>query len=250
MNRWTGKVAVVTGASAGIGAAIVLDLARAGIITVGLARRPEKIEELKTQLPDEFKNNLHALKCDVSKESEIVSVFKEIEQKFGGVDILVNNAGVLKTTMLTTPGNSQAIQDVINTNVMGLIFCTREAVQSMKKREFDGHVIHINSVVGHSIPFMAVNGMAPEANIYISSKFAVTAIAETHRQEFIHYGTKIKVTSISPGMVETGFRGGNDHASIPMLKSEDVSSAVLYVLGTPPHVQVHELVLKPVGEMF
>ena len=196
MNRWIGKVAVVTGASSGIGAAIVKDLAKAGVITIGLARRKERIHEIIASLPDDIKPNLHAIKCDVSKESDIIATFREIEEKFGGVDILVNNAGIARETTLTAPGNSQAITDVVNTNLFGLIFCTREAVQSMTKRSVDGHVIHINSILGHSIPFLrrSKQDTGININIYRATKYAVTAITETHRQEFIHLGTKIKIT--------------------------------------------------------
>lgn len=94
MERWSGKLAVVTGASAGIGAGICIELVKSGMIVVGLARREERIESLKTEIPNELRKNLHALKCDVSKEEEIIQVFKHIDDQFGGVSVLVNNAGV------------------------------------------------------------------------------------------------------------------------------------------------------------
>ena len=191
MDRWFGKVAVVTGASAGIGAAIVVDLANAGLITIGLARRVERVEELKTKLAGDCRGQLHAMKCDVSSETDIVETFKEIEKQFGGIDILVNNAGIVRNCKLTDADNTRNIQDTVNTNLMGLIFCTREAVQSMKKRAVDGHVININSVAGHYQPMYAGG---PIFNVYSGTKYAVTAVTETLRQEFIHLGTKIKVT--------------------------------------------------------
>jgi NADP+-dependent farnesol dehydrogenase len=98
MDRWQGKIAVVTGASAGIGSAIVVDLVKTGMVVVGLARRPDRIEALRSSVPKEVRKNLHAMKCDVSKEPQIIATFAEIEKKFGGVDVLVNNAGVLRTT--------------------------------------------------------------------------------------------------------------------------------------------------------
>ncbi|EJY57754.1 AAEL017320-PA [Aedes aegypti] len=245
MDRWVGKVAVVTGSSSGIGAAIAKDLAKAGMVVVGLARRVERVEALKDDLPESAKNLLHAVKCDVSKEEDILKTFKWVEEKFGGVDVLINNAGIVRQTDLLDADNTQMLREVVDTNVMGLVLCSREAYQSMKKRSVDGHIVHINSIAGHRV----VN--FPKLNIYCASKHAVTAITETMRNELRTAGTKIKVTSISPGGVRTEILPTDIVTSdMPLLESEDISEAVLYVLGTPPRVQVHELMIKPVGEIF
>ncbi|XP_055536152.1 farnesol dehydrogenase-like [Wyeomyia smithii] len=244
MERWAGKVAVVTGASSGIGAAIAKALANAGMVVIGLARRVERVEELKKDLPASVKGSLHAAKCDVSKEEDILKTFAWIEKKFGGVDVLINNAGILRDTTLAE-ADTQKIREVLDTNVMGLVICSREAYQSMKKRSVDGHIIHINSVAGHMVPNF------PRLNIYPASKHAVTAITETMRQELRTEGTKIKVTSISPGGVRTEILPEAALTmEMPLLESEDIAEAVLYVIGTPPHVQVHELTIKPIGEIF
>ncbi|XP_011492952.2 farnesol dehydrogenase-like [Aedes aegypti] len=242
MDRWIGKVAVVTGSSSGIGAAIAKDLAEAGMVVVGLARRVERVEALKQHLTESARDRLHAFKCDVSREEDILKAFGWIEEKFGGVDVLINNAGILPEADLLEAGNSQALRDVMDTNVMGLVLCSREACLSMKKRSVDGHVVHINSIAGHRVPNF------PKLNIYVASKHAVTAITETMRNELRKEGTGIKVTSISPGMVETEILPDSIRSTMPILKSEDISEAVLYVLGTPPRVQVHELTIKPIGE--
>jgi NADP+-dependent farnesol dehydrogenase len=193
MDRWQGKIAVVTGASAGIGSAIVVDLVKAGMVVVGLARRPDRIEALKSNIPERMQKNVHAMKCDVSKEPQIIATFAEIEKKFGGVDVLVNNAGIIRTTSLIAPDNSVPLSEIIDTNVMGLVFCTREAVQSMKKRGDNGHthIVHINSIAGHSVQIM-IDISSP--NIYPASKYAVTALTESLRQELIAADSKIKVT--------------------------------------------------------
>lgn len=243
MDRWAGKVAVVTGASSGIGAETSKELVKAGMVVVGLARRVERVEALKNDLDKTLQNRLHAVKCDVSKEEDILQTFKWIEEKLGGVDVLINNAGILRNSSLTEPGNTSKLREVLDTNVMGLVLCSREAFQSMKKRSVDGHIIHINSIAGHKVPDY------PRLNIYSASKFAVTAITETMRQEFRTEGTKIKVTSISPGAVKTDILPSEAlNAGMPMLEAEDIAGAILYVLGTPPRVQVHELTIKPVGE--
>ncbi|XP_049297259.1 farnesol dehydrogenase-like [Anopheles funestus] len=244
MDRWQGKVAMVTGASSGIGAATVIALAKAGMITFGLARRVERVEELKKDLPAEVRERLHAIRCDVTKEEDILSAFREVEQKFGGVDVLINNAGVARSSYgVLDAKNTQAIRDVIDTNLVALALCSREAYQSMKKRSVDGHIVHINSILGHNV--LPMNTL----NVYPASKYGVTALTETMRHELRMAGTKIKVTSISPGLVRTEIITNSAAvADMPILEAEDIADAVLYVLGTPPRVQIHELMIKPVGE--
>lgn len=192
MSRWSEKLAVVTGASSGIGAAICIELVNAGLKVVGLARRQERVEELKSKLPANLADKLFSFKCDISKEEDIKAAFAWIESTFGGVDVLVNNAGIVRSTNLVSPDNTTAIREVLDTNVMGVVLCTREAFQSMKSRNVDGHVILINSIVGHQVPFFA--GIRPSSNIYSPSKYAVTAMTEVFRQEFQSEGTKIKIT--------------------------------------------------------
>ncbi|XP_059610846.1 farnesol dehydrogenase-like [Phlebotomus argentipes] len=250
MEQWKNRVAVVTGASSGIGAAVAVDLAKAGMITVGLARRVERVEALKKQIPEKLRVNLHAMKCDVSQEEDIIRVFELIDAKFNGIDVLINNAGLIRDTALIDQDNSEAIRDIIDTNVMGLVFCTREAYKSMEKHGRNSHVVHINSVVGHKV---LCNIDQPSINMYPPSKFAVTAITEIHRQEFIRSKHHIKVTSVSPGVVGTEFFLPQHRDLIklgPHLLPEDVSNSIMYILGTPPHVQIHELTIKPFGEMF
>ena len=188
MNRWVGKVAVVTGASSGIGAAIVVDLVKAGVIVVGLARRVQRVEELRNKITLLESGKLYAVQCDVTKEEDIKKSFEWIETKLGGVDILVNNAGIIRQTNLLSPDNTVAIKEILDTNVMGVVLCTREAFKSMKKRSVDGHIVIINSIIGHKVPYFG--GELPCTNMYPSSKFAVTAMTEVLRQELQMEGTK------------------------------------------------------------
>ncbi|XP_026466758.1 uncharacterized protein LOC113370303 [Ctenocephalides felis] len=257
MDRWQGKVAVVTGASSGIGAAIAKDLVESGMKVVGLARRLERMEQDAAKMNTSKGGHYYPRKCDVSKEEEILEAFAWVKKTFGGVDVLVNNAGIVRANMLVNPGNSNDLRSVIDVNVMALCYCTREAFNSMKERDVAGHIIHINSIGGHSIP--SAGDAPPTANMYFGSKHCVTALTETLRQEMIYLKSRTKVTSISPGVVDTEIFDGSFPskeikemflANNPSLKSEDVSQAVLYALGTPEHVQVHELIIKPIGEKF
>ncbi|GFG29135.1 hypothetical protein Cfor_12660, partial [Coptotermes formosanus] len=143
MERWAGRVAVVTGASSGIGAAIAAELTKKGLKVVGLARRVERVQELSKSL-ETATGNLYTVKCDVSNEPEVLAAFKWVKDNVGGVDILINNAAVLYDTSLTS-GSTEELKKMLDVNVLGLSVCTKQAFQSMKERGVDdGHIIHIN----------------------------------------------------------------------------------------------------------
>ncbi|KAL7740664.1 hypothetical protein ACLKA6_000037 [Drosophila palustris] len=250
MDRWQNRVAVVTGASSGIGAALVVDLVNAGLVVVGLARRVERIKELQKLLPAERSDKLIPLFCDVGNEDSMNEAFDVIEKQLGGVDILINNAGSFQDGRLVDMPIS-LIQQTVQTNIMGIVMCTQRAFASMKARNFDGHVILINSILGHKV-FSPTPGHAPQINIYPPTKHAVTALTEMYRQEFMGLGTRIKITSISPGIVDTDILPDNvrDSVAETMLKPENIAQAVLFAIATPPHMQIHEMIIKPVGELF
>ncbi|XP_037926296.1 farnesol dehydrogenase-like [Hermetia illucens] len=187
MERWQNRVAVVTEASSGIGAAIAADLVKAGLVVVALARRETRLQEIKKALQADQQQRYHPIKCDVTNEEDIKKAFAWVEKDLGGTDILVNNAGAFHYGVnLVDSDNSGVIHKIVDTNVKAVAFCVREAFNSMKKRDFAGHVIIINSVAGHT------SERFPGANMYIPSKHAVTAMAQTYRHEFAHAGTKVK----------------------------------------------------------
>lgn len=192
MDRWSRKVAVVTGASAGIGTAIALELTKEGMIVIALARRVERLEQIKVKVPIASKGVLHFRKCDVTNENEVKLTFDWIKATFGGIDVLVNNAGIVRNGNLLDIDNTKPIREIVETNIMGVVYCTREAFQSMKSRNVDGHIVMINSVAGHYVPFFA--GVLPSFNIYPGTKHAITAMTEVLRQELQVQGTKTKVT--------------------------------------------------------
>ncbi|XP_055846214.1 farnesol dehydrogenase isoform X2 [Episyrphus balteatus] len=240
MERWQGKVAVVTGASSGIGAQCAMDLAKAGMIVVGLARREGLVADLRYELPKDARNRLHTLKCDVTKECDVNKAFSRIKDKFGGIDVLINNAGIFRQTSLLCDDNVADLHEVLMTNVMGKVHCTREAFKSMKERNVDGHVVNMNSTCGHKV----VRTEGHPCNMYTPSKFAITALTEEYRQEFYENKTKIKITSLSPGVVDTNITRRKDIDPLEMLKPKDVSNAVIYILSTPVGVEITELTIK------
>lgn len=156
------------------------------IQVVGLARRKENIEALAKKLAGE-KGKLYALKADLRKEEEILAAFEWMKANLGPVHILINNAGLNRMNELIN-GNTENWRHVVDVNVLGLCIATREAINAMKEHQITGHIIHINSVLGHklvNVPFM---------NIYPATKHAVTALAETLRLELKRMGSKIKIT--------------------------------------------------------
>ncbi|XP_060518418.1 uncharacterized protein LOC132697142 [Cylas formicarius] len=252
LARWVGKVAVVTGASSGIGEAIAKKLVENGVTVAALARRDDRLNSLAKQLTGE-KGKLYPVKCDVREEESIISAFREVRENSGPVHILVNNAGLTQVTSLID-GDADKWRTIFDTNVMGLCIATREAVKDMKANKTDGHIIHINGTVGYKVLDI------PKFNVYPASKYAVTALAETLRYELNGEGLKIKVTGIYPGLVqsefaEKGLLGENQDPHLaevlkvlPKIYPSDVADSVIYVLSTPPHVQVSQLRLFAVGD--
>ncbi|CAG7838082.1 unnamed protein product [Allacma fusca] len=194
--RFAGRVALVTGASAGMGAAIADSLVRNGLIVVGCARNPDPINEHAQKLASEgYVDKLLSYKCDIAKEDEIEKMFQWIEEKVGGVDVCINNAGIAVAEPLlgiavaeplleSNPANIRAMLDI---NFIGLVMCTKLSVKSMRSRGVDdGHIININSLLGHQ-----TRGVR---HCYAASKFAVRAITEGFRKEIYDAGLNIRVS--------------------------------------------------------
>ncbi|XP_018572842.1 farnesol dehydrogenase [Anoplophora glabripennis] len=248
MDRWVGKVAVVTGASSGIGAAIAEELVKQGVKVVGLARRLDRMEALAKKLSGK-KGKLYPLKTDISKEEDILNAFKWVKENLGPVHILINNAGIVGQTNLTD-GDTEVWKNIFNVNVLGLCIATREAIRDMKANNVNGHIIHINSIAGHQVIDF------PGLNVYPASKFAVTALAETLRLELLNMKSKIKITNLSPGPVATEIGQDNNMKDLmqkfiddkQMIEADNIADAVVYALSTPPHVQIQELTVRAVIE--
>ncbi|XP_047354895.1 farnesol dehydrogenase-like isoform X5 [Vespa velutina] len=199
MERWAGKVAIVTGASSGIGLAIVKAFVQNGILTIGFARRKEKME-------------------------------REM-QNVKGKD--------------SSRPDWQRLFDV---NVLGLIDCTKRAARIMLDSNVEGYIINMNSIAGHYLNIFPDCSL----NFYPASKFASVAATEITQKEL--YGSKIRVTSISPGLVSTEIFDANNFnvnamKDLPVLEADDIANAVVYVIGTPQRVHITELIIRPFGEV-
>ena len=243
-KEWVGKVALVTGASAGIGLHLLKTLSTSGVRCVGCAHNISKIEEIG--------NDVTAQKCDVSNEEEVKSMFGVLLDKFGGVDILINNAGLCHYAPLLA-GSTKDWSEMLEVNILGLSTCTREFTQQLKSRGVDrGYIINMCSMSGHRVL------PDPNYHFYTATKFAVTALTEGIRQELRGIESDIKVSQISPGLVETEFMGRamkdtsaakSVYESNPVLTCEDISQSVLYLLSTPPCVAVHDILIRPTHQL-
>ncbi|OQV18798.1 putative Dehydrogenase/reductase SDR family member 11 [Hypsibius exemplaris] len=255
MERWRGKHALVTGASAGIGFAIAEGLARAGVNVIGCARNPSTLEELGEKLPP-GSGKIFSVKTDLEKEEEISALFHEIQTKWGHVDILVNNAGGGKMGSLESQ-STEDWQQIFQLNVLATSICTRETLKLLEKDGIeDGHIININSVAGHSNTALTIDGIG----FYSGAKHMITAISKNLYTELAKKKSKIRVTSISPGIVSSrvvkqykealGENVKGTALDAVLLECKDISDAVLYVVGSPPHVVITELTIVPSGQIY
>jgi 17beta-estradiol 17-dehydrogenase / 3beta-hydroxysteroid 3-dehydrogenase len=241
MEQWRGKTALVTGASSGIGRAVALALAAEGLHVAACARRVERLEDARAQAQGSWSS--HAL--DVRDEARVRAVFAEVAERHGGVAVLVNNAGLGHHAPLVS-GATEAWRETLEVNVLGLSVCTREAVAQMRARGDVGHVVHISSMAAHRVPH--------QSGMYAASKFAVRALTEALRQELRELKSDIRVSAISPGFVETEFAAhyhrdeaaaARTYGRYPVIQPAEVADAVVYALAQPPHVQVHDVLMRP-----
>jgi NADP-dependent 3-hydroxy acid dehydrogenase YdfG len=241
-----GRVAMITGASSGIGEAIAEMLADEGAHLVLLARREDRLAALASRIAARAPAvEVLALGCDLRDEARILAAFEAARERFGGVDVLVNNAGLGRDATLCR-GATEDWREMLEVNVLALCICTREAVSDMRRRGDRGHVVHISSMAAHRIP--------RGSGVYSATKFAVRSLTEGLRLELREAGSAIRVTAVSPGFVETEFAevyhrdptaGPRTYGRYPVLRPRDVAATVRHVLTAPPHVQLHDVLLRP-----
>lgn len=247
MERWKGRVAVVTGASSGIGACIVERLLDAGMKVVALARRREILEKKAAQANARNPGSYHPFKCDLTKEEDILAVFAYVKDNFETLHVLVNCAGIVFGEKIIE-GNTANMRKILDVNVLAVAICAREASKLMREHKVRGHIINVNSIAGHEAPRILF-----PVSIYCASKYAVTGMTESLRNEFDSLKCGIKISSISPGAVDTemirsvGVNTEMLQKKI-ILNPEDVADAVLFALSTPPHVQIRELMITPLDD--
>jgi 17beta-estradiol 17-dehydrogenase / 3beta-hydroxysteroid 3-dehydrogenase len=238
-------VAIVTGASSGIGLAVAQRLAANGYDLAICARRQERLSEVASRLRQQHSPvDVLAQAVDLRDESQILSFFAAIKNRWGRLDALINNAGLGHKEPLMT-GHTEAWREMLEVNVLALCICTREAIALMQPAN-SGHILHISSMSAHRVPEIA--------GMYSATKFAVRSLTETLRRELRMAHSHIRISSVSPGIVETEFAqqyhqsaelAKATYSQFEVLQAADVASAVIYALSQPAHVEVNDILVRP-----
>lgn len=241
------QIVLITGASSGIGAACARFFAEAGARLILAARRLERLEELAAMLKTQFGTETLLLQLDVGDRPKVESTLGALPKAWAAVDIVVNNAGLSRGLDKLHEGIIQDWEEMIDTNLKGLLYVTRAILPGMVERN-RGHIINIGSIAGHQ-PY-------PGGNVYCATKAAVKSLTECIKLDLL--GTAVRITSVDPGMVETEFsevrfHGDGDRArkvyqGLTPLTADDVADVVLYCATRPAHVNINDVILMPVDQ--
>ncbi len=247
MQSLEDKIVLVTGASSGIGAACARVCAKNGARLVLNARRKERLEALAAELMKSFGAASLILPFDIRNLGQVKTAVERLPTDWESIDVLINNAGLARGLDRLYEGNIEDWEEMIDSNIKGLLYVTRLVLPGMLKRG-RGHLVNIASIAGIQT--------YPRGNVYCASKAAVRVLSEGLRQDLL--GTPIRVTTISPGLVETEFsqvrfhgdreRAAQTYQGMTPLTADDVADAVFYSLTRPPHVNVNEVVLLPTDQ--
>ena len=234
------KIILVTGATSGFGKAIAQRFAKEGYTVCITGRRADRLAELKGELEKQYGAKVISLVFDVRNREEVASAIDSLKKQVDHVDILINNAGLASGMSTIDEGNIDDWEVMIDTNVKGLLYVTRQVAPMMRERA-SGHIINIGSTAG--------NLVYKNGNVYCATKFAVDALTQSIRIDMLPYG--IKATSINPGMAETEFslvrfkgdeaRAKSVYSEIKPLQAEDIADIVWYCATLPPHVCINDL---------
>lgn len=247
MANLRGKIVFITGASSGIGKATAFAFANEGAKLLICSRRTDPLEELARELTASGAEGVYGFALDVSDRAAVESTLQQLPTEWLDVDVLVNNAGLSRGLNKVYEQNPDDWQEMIDTNVLGLLHVTRAVVPNMVKRGL-GHIINLGSTAGH---MTYANGA-----VYCASKAAEKAISEGLKLDLM--GTPVRVTSIDPGMVETDFskvrfrgdeaKAAQVYANITPLQPSDVADAIVWAASRPAHVNIHTVVITSIDQ--
>lgn len=247
MTAFNGKIVFITGASSGIGEACAHSFAAAGASLLLAARRKDRLEKSATDLRRLGAPNVHLLQLDVTQPMAVAGAIAGLPEEWKAIEILINNAGLSRGLDKLYAGQIDDWEEMIDTNVKGLLYVTRAVVPGMVSRG-RGHIINIGSTAGE-ITY-------PGGAVYCATKAAERAISDGLRQDVL--GTPVRVTSVDPGMVETEFsevrfRGDTDRAAkvyqgLTPLTPADVADAILWATTRPAHVNIARISLTPIDQ--
>jgi 3-hydroxy acid dehydrogenase/malonic semialdehyde reductase len=239
------KIVFITGASSGIGAACAKQFAKAGAKLLLCARRLDKLNEIANPLRAE--TDVHTFALDVSSRQQVALTLNALPTEWKAIDVLVNNAGLAAGFDPIQSGNIDDWEQMIDTNLKGLLYVTRAVLPQMIERNH-GHIINIGSVAGHYV--------YPQGVVYCATKFGVNALSNGLRMDL--QGTKIRVSTVDPGAVETNFslvrfkgdekRAAAVYAGIEALIPDDIADTVFFCANRPSHVNISEIMVLPTDQ--
>lgn len=247
------KIALITGATSGLGKAIALRLAKEGYDVIIAGRRKDRLEELEREIEIKYESKVYSLCFDVRVYNEVEKAIASLPEEWTAIDILVNNAGLAVGLDPIQQGVIDDWERMIDTNIKGLLYVTRVVSPGMVARK-SGHIVNLGSIAG--------KGVYPNGAVYCATKHAVDALSQGMRMDMLPYG--IRVTQVCPGAVNTEFslvrfKGNQDRADLvydgyDALTAENIADAVFYAVSQPPHVDIQDMLVMPTaqanGSMF
>ena len=247
MKKLSNKIVFITGATSGIGKACAEAFANEGANLILTARRISLLTKFANSLSKKYKIKTYTTQLDVRDNEQVKKVVVSLPKEWKKIDILINNAGLARGFSDIDEGNIEDWDEMMDTNVKGLLYVSRAILPLMVKRK-KGHVINIGSVAGHSV--------YPKGNVYNASKFAVNAISKAMRLDL--YQKDIKISTVDPGMVETEFsivrfHGDKQQAKkvyqgMKPLTADDIADTVLYCATRPQHINIDEIIITPTAQ--
>ena len=241
------KIALITGASAGIGAACAEVFAREGARLILAARRYDRLEELSARLGREYGADCHLLALDVRDREAVNAAVTGLPAAWADIDILVNNAGLSRGLDKLQDGDARDWEEMIDTNIKGLLWMSRAVLPGMIARD-RGHVVNLGSIAGRQV--------YPGGNVYCATKHAVRALNQALRIDLL--GTRVRCSTVDPGMVETEFsevrfhgdtaRAAEVYKAFPPLQAVDIAETILFCVTRPQHVNIQEVLVMPTDQ--
>jgi serine 3-dehydrogenase len=241
------KTVFITGASSGIGKACAARFADAGANLLLAARRIDRVKKLSEELRKQYKIKTKEIKLDVRNYNEVTETISSLDEQWKKIDILINNAGLARGFDKIHEGKIEDWDEMIDTNIKGLLFVTRRVLPLMVERQ-KGHIINIGSIAGHET--------YPSGNVYAATKFAVNALSKSIRMDALD--KEIKVTSIDPGLVETEFslvrfsgdekRAKSVYKGLTPLMANDIAETILFCATRPDNVNINEMIITPLAQ--
>jgi NADP-dependent 3-hydroxy acid dehydrogenase YdfG len=250
MEQWKGKIALVTGASSGMGQETARQLARHGMRVAIAARRQDRLKALQAEI-EQAGGQALPIPVDLRDEASILALFETLSHAWGDPDVLINNAGLGWESTLPA-GRTEEWREMLEVNVLALSICMREAVRRMRGKK-NAQVINVASSTARRVP------AGKKLAFYAATKYAVRALTDGMRDELMLEGSPIRVGMISPGLTATGFherffrdagRAQENYAKLNPLRPSDVANTICFVLSAPSYVVFDDVIFRSMGQVY